>query len=422
MGQPAIQVEGLSKRYRIGHRRPMADGLRHVLADALARPFRARRTSEELWALRDVNFEVAEGEVLGIVGPNGAGKSTLLKVLSRITPPTEGEARLAGRVGSLLEVGTGFHPELTGRENIYLNGAILGLRRRQIAERFDEIVAFSELERFLDTPVKRYSSGMYVRLAFAVAAHLQPEILLIDEVLAVGDAAFRKKCLGKMDQVARGGRTVLFVSHNMEAIRTLCDRLIRIEAGRADVFDDVEQGVRTYLSSVAPPAGQLWQAETASPPQTDVLRPLRLALVDHSGRVVGPVVPRHEPVRIELDVELADIPMGLTLGVAVFDMTGAYLFHSYQTDGPASNWPELRVGPNRLCAELPQNLLNEGDYRFVMTAAIYKKRWLLRPEESQVAVSITIAGGREDSPLWEPARRGPLAPVLRWQATPGGKA
>ena len=210
----------------------MSDGLRHVLTDALTRPFRRGPKRRELWALRDASFSVNQGEVLGVIGANGAGKSTLLKLLSRITPPTEGQDRLRGRVGSLLEVGTGFHPELTGRENIYLSGAVLGMKRREIAERFDEIVAFSELADFLDTPVKRYSSGMYVRLGFAVAAHLEPEILLVDEVLAVGDAAFRKKSLGKMGQVARGGRTVLFVSHNMAAVNALCHRAILLEGGR----------------------------------------------------------------------------------------------------------------------------------------------------------------------------------------------
>ncbi|HDZ22368.1 hypothetical protein LCGC14_0204170 [marine sediment metagenome] len=247
MSQPMIRVEGLGKRYRIGHKRPTADGLRHVIADAVTRPFRRRIELEDLWALRDVTFDVAEGEVLGVIGRNGAGKSTLLKVLSRITPPTEGVARLRGRVGSLLEVGTGFHPELTGRENVYLNGAILGMRRREIAVRFDEIVAFAEIEKFLDMPVKRYSSGMYVRLAFAIAAHLQPEILLVDEVLAVGDVRFQKKCLGKMGEVARGGRTVLFVSHNMSAVRLLCDRAVWLEGGRAAHLGEAGATVDAYL-------------------------------------------------------------------------------------------------------------------------------------------------------------------------------
>src|SRR5437868_12121405 len=228
MAETVIKVDGLSKRYRIAATRTTNDRLSESLSATLQAPvrrFRAngngRPKTRELWALKDVSFEVGEGEVIGIIGRNGAGKSTLLKILSRITDPTEGRVRIKGRVASLLEVGTGFHPELTGRENVYLNGAILGMTREEIRRKFDEIVSFAEIERFLDTPVKRYSSGMYVRLAFAVAAHLEPEILVVDEVLAVGDAAFQKKCLGKMEDVSTTGRTVLFVSHQMSAIQKL---------------------------------------------------------------------------------------------------------------------------------------------------------------------------------------------------------
>ena len=239
MSEIAIQVEQLSKKYIIGHQRDARDGLRHALEDAFRSPlrwFRQRqvaraRLSEDFWALKDVSFNVPQGEVVGIIGRNGAGKSTLLKVLSRITEPTSGSVRIRGRVASLLEVGTGFHQELTGRENIFLNGAILGMSKAEIKRKFDEIVAFSEVEKFLDTPVKRYSSGMYVRLAFAVAAHLEPEILIVDEVLAVGDAEFQKKCLGKMGEVSKTGRTVLFVSHNMAATRALCSTAIWMEKG-----------------------------------------------------------------------------------------------------------------------------------------------------------------------------------------------
>jgi len=259
MSDTVIRVENLSKRYVLGHRRNRHDGLRHRMEDLLRNPFgwlrgrmRKRRAERgEFWALKDVSFEVKHGEVLGVIGRNGAGKSTLLKILSRITEPTAGRVRLKGRVASLLEVGTGFHPELTGRENIYLNGAILGMRKMEIRNKFEEIVAFSEVEKFLDTPVKRYSSGMYVRLAFAVAAHLEPEILLVDEVLAVGDTAFQKKCLGKMSEVARGGRTVLFVSHNMDAVRTLCQRGILIEDGRIGTEGDMENVVEAYFARLA---------------------------------------------------------------------------------------------------------------------------------------------------------------------------
>src|SRR5687767_254363 len=257
MSSVAISVENLSKRYLIAHQTNYRDGLRHRLEGALRHPFQwilnrkrnLEQSREDFWALKNVSFEINQGDAVGIIGRNGAGKSTLLKVLSRITEPTSGRVRLRGRVASLLEVGTGFHQELTGRENIFLNGAILGMTKAEIKRKFDEIVAFSEIEKFLDTPVKRYSSGMYVRLAFAVAAHLEPEILIVDEVLAVGDAEFQKKCLGKMQEVTTGeGRTVIFVSHNMEAVMSLCSHVILFKGGRASERLKPVDGVTQYLS------------------------------------------------------------------------------------------------------------------------------------------------------------------------------
>src|SRR3990172_9252005 len=280
-GELAIRAENLGKRYRIGRTRAGYRTLRDSLVETgagtlrrlsslvrrpssiLRRPSSAvgRLSSETIWALREVTFDVRRGQVLGVIGRNGAGKSTLLKLLSRITEPTEGQADIYGRVGSLLEVGAGFHPELTGRENIYLNGAILGMKRVEIDRKFNEIVSFSEVEKFIDTPVKRYSSGMYLRLAFAVAAHLEPEILLVDEVLAVGDADFQKKCLGKMEDVAEAGRTVLFVSHNMAAIEQLCSRAMLISEGSLKKVGGVDSVIEFYLSSVdarfGAPAGVL---------------------------------------------------------------------------------------------------------------------------------------------------------------------
>jgi lipopolysaccharide transport system ATP-binding protein len=257
MGDIAINCEGLSKRYRIGQRESYR-ALRDTLTDLMYSPFRrlgsafrpAKNTGDNMggtiWALHDVSFDVKRGEVMGVVGRNGAGKSTLLKIFSRITHPTRGFARINGRVGSLLEVGTGFHPELTGRENIFLNGAILGMKRAEVTRNFDEIVAFAEVDKFIDTPVKRYSSGMYMRLAFAVAAHLNPEILVIDEVLSVGDSHFQKKCLGKMDDVARSGRTVLFVSHNMAAVQRLCNRGVFLDGGRVVDVGPIDKIVSRY--------------------------------------------------------------------------------------------------------------------------------------------------------------------------------
>jgi lipopolysaccharide transport system ATP-binding protein len=273
LSDPAIQVDHLTKEYTLGVRQRGYTTLREAVSGALSAPVRRLRglarggtqgRSRPFRALDDVSFTVAQGEAIGIIGRNGAGKSTILKMLSRITEPTDGTIAIRGRVASLLEVGTGFHPELTGRENVYLNGSLLGMRRAEINARFDEIVAFSEVEEFLDTPVKRYSSGMYVRLAFAVAAHLEPEILIVDEVLAVGDAAFQQKCLGKMQEVGQGGRTVLFVSHNMAAITRLCPRILLLRRGRLAFDGPVLDGVRQYLADGSRPGGLHWDLTGAA--------------------------------------------------------------------------------------------------------------------------------------------------------------
>lgn len=270
MSDIAVRVQALGKQYKLGETVPYKT-LRDTLANLASAPVRAARNAvtrgprersrsrgeESIWALRGVSLEVAQGDVVGVIGRNGAGKSTLLKVLSRITEPTEGRGEIYGRVGSLLEVGTGFHPELTGRENVYLNGAILGMRKTEINRKFDEIVAFAEIDQFLDTPVKRYSSGMYVRLAFAVAAYLEPEVLVVDEVLSVGDAAFQDKCLGKMDEVASGGRTVLFVSHNMSAVASLCTRAYWLDAGKVVAEGETTSVIRQYIQSARMGSGLL---------------------------------------------------------------------------------------------------------------------------------------------------------------------
>ncbi len=306
MGDAAIHVEKLSKRYRLGGRRGGYKTLRDTLTDALTGPFRAlssaanrngraRATGETFWALKDVSFEVGKGEVIGIIGRNGAGKSTLLKILSRITEPTEGYADICGRIGSLLEVGTGFHPELAGRENIYLNGAILGMRRAEIEHKFDEIVAFAEVEKFIDTPVKHYSSGMYLRLAFAVAAHLDPEILLVDEVLAVGDAAFQRKCLGKMSAVAQQGRTVLLVSHDMTAIAHLASRVLLLEKGQVARIGPPEEVIAYYASQQS--AEQVSLRERNDRTGDGVIRLHALRYCDENGQPVEQIA-SGEPLKI----------------------------------------------------------------------------------------------------------------------------
>jgi lipopolysaccharide transport system ATP-binding protein len=323
MTTPIISVEGLGKAYFLGRQVDKNQTLRDSIAGwgkSIVHHFRTRTgdastSNEAFWALKDATFHVNQGEVVGLVGRNGAGKSTLLKLLSRITEPSRGRAILRGRVASLLEVGTGFHPELTGRENIYLNGAILGMRRAEITRKFDEIVAFSECEKFLDTPVKRYSSGMYVRLAFAVAAHLEPEILIVDEVLAVGDANFQKKCLGKMNDVAKGGRTILFVSHNMDAVLSLCTHTVLVEAGVVSARMAPEDAVKQYLASgnvgadLPLPQKPRYQHKKRDP----IFTGLKITGADgHPG-----VTHTGGPVTFEIDVENFDDLKNITCGVAL---------------------------------------------------------------------------------------------------------
>jgi lipopolysaccharide transport system ATP-binding protein len=337
MSEIVIRAEGIGKRYAIGAPKARYRTIRESLSEAVRRPIRAaarlgsggtkRRESSEFWALRDIALEVRRGEVLGIIGGNGAGKSTLLKVLSRITEPTEGWAEIRGRVASLLEVGTGFHPELTGRENIFLNGSILGMRRHEIAAKFDEIVAFAEVERFVDTAVKHYSSGMYLRLAFAVAAHLEPEILMVDEVLAVGDAAFQQKCLGKMRDVVRGGRTILFVSHNMAAVRELCARALVIDAGRVAHSGFVDEAVAHYVQRTA--AGMVNGAKEAKMPDHQGSgrgHILEVGVCDSHGRPMR-AIGIGEPFEIFYEVELNQASAPLVAGAEISTTNGTPLLN-----------------------------------------------------------------------------------------------
>jgi lipopolysaccharide transport system ATP-binding protein len=352
----AIVVEGLGKRYRLGERREAYGTLKDTLGQALRAPLRAwgprpsRRDTAEIWALRDVSFEVRRGEVLAVIGRNGAGKSTLLKVLSRVVRPTVGRAWIHGRVGSLLEVGTGFHAELTGRENIYLNGAILGMTRTDIDRRFDEIVAFAELDKFLETPVKRYSSGMYMRLAFAVAAHLEPEILLVDEVLAVGDAGFQRKCLGKMGEVAKGGRTVLFVSHNMASVQRLCHSALLLENGRLTASGPVSDVIQLYLKDAATPL-QCW--ERTLPPTSDIYFQ-RIYLSDDAGAMVEHVTSAGR-LSVVLEYVVSRACRNLQVSVDLLDGNGDLIFASNPQDVGVES-PQ-QPGQYRAVVSLPPQIL-----------------------------------------------------------------
>ena len=343
MSQPIIDIQGVGKRYRIGATKEPYLSLRDEVAKWFSPAARrARAAEEEFWALKDVTFSVEPGEAIGIIGRNGAGKSTLLKILSQITPPTEGKITMRGRVGSLLEVGTGFHPELTGRENIYMNGAILGMGRREIARKFDEIVAFAEMEKFLDTPVKRYSSGMYVRLAFAVAAHLEPEILIIDEVLAVGDAQFQDKCLGKMDEVAKGGRTVLFVSHNMATISKLCVRAVLLQSGSIVTSGATEQVISRYLEQSAGRGGTVVLGSLAADSSDDRPRFIRCSLHSEDG-LTKDVFCVGEKMQLKIAAWFPTVQRNVRLSFIVKSLSKGYIYHIVATDGGFE--------PSNLCGE-----------------------------------------------------------------------
>ncbi len=418
MPEIAIQVQNLSKRYRLGASQARYKMLRESIMESLKQIGRPKNSPETIiWALKDVSFEVRQGEAVGIIGRNGAGKSTLLKILSRITKPTSGRALIHGRVGSLLEVGTGFHPELTGRENIYLNGAILGMRRAEIERKFDEIVAFSEIEKFLDTPVKFYSSGMYVRLAFAVAAHLEPEILVVDEVLAVGDAQFQKKCLGKMDEVSKGGRTVLFVSHNMGAVEKLCKKVIFLEDGMVSAYSpDVNRIIRQYVmggyDSLQHP---VWNKSNDFP-SNEWIVPERVALTDESGNIKTlPVSNDDTGVWVDLTFTVNKLDPALVVGIALYSDDGELMFWSYPNDEVEDKWPRLNLGRNQLRCHLPPHLLNEGSYHIQLIASLHFRLWIIEPNMSQPGIPFTIQGGLSDSPYWYAKRPGRLAPILEWK-------
>ena len=419
MGELAISVRKLGKRYSIGPRVAYRT-LREELVNVARAPLRVLRRSRtglspstlpHIWALDDVSFDLAPGQALGVIGRNGAGKSTLLKVLSRITAPTRGTVDLYGRVGSLLEVGTGFHHELTGRENIYLNGAILGMRKVEIERKFDDIVGFGEVESFIDTPVKFYSSGMYMRLAFSVAAHLEPEILLVDEVLAVGDAAFQKKCLGKMSDITGGGRTVIFVSHQMNAIQELCSQCLWLDQGRLVQLGSPREVVGAYLGSGL--SNTEW---TAPDGQSTLLNPYfnptRFSLVDCDLKPLSQAARSDERVGVMIEGVVEQPNLALSVGFAVYSVDGSLLFWSLHTDAPEAEWPEIQPGRNRLLAWLPPHLLNEGSYRIELHLSLHFQEWLSQPGVNAPSLSLEVRGGLSQSPYWMMARPGMLAPHI----------
>jgi len=416
MTDAIIKVENLGKRYRIGVQEKEPENLRETVGSLLGASFRYLRQmtrppteAETLWVLRNISFEVKPGEVLGIVGRNGAGKSTLLKILSRITEPTEGQAIITGRIGSLLEVGTGFHPELTGRENTYLNGSILGMRKREIDRKFDEIVAFAEVEKFIDTPVKRYSSGMYVRLAFAVAAHLEPEILIIDEVLAVGDAAFQKKCLGKMENISQQGRTVLFVSHNMSAITQLCSRCLLIERGRPVLDGSTIEIVGNYINDLFEAAGSVsWPEDSA--PGTDELKLTSVKLLGKNDEIVS-TVEVGQTLRLYIGYQVRWPNLRFRCAIK-FRTQGIHAFTSVEPTEEV----RTRAGNYYSIVEIPAHLLAEGTYTIGLTIfnSSGTKYHFVNLETAiafQVFDPLTSASARGD---YTQQLTGVVSPRLKW--------
>lgn len=427
MSDIVIKAENLGKRYTIGHqigrdnrmtfREALIQNARHLWNKtrdlAQGKPVIPGDTLEEVWALKEASFKILRGETMGIIGRNGAGKSTLLKILSRITEPTTGRVTIRGRVASLLEVGTGFHSELSGRENIYLNGTILGMTRAEIRRKFDEIVAFAEVEKYLDTPVKRYSSGMYVRLAFAVAAHLEPEILVVDEVLAVGDAEFQKKCLGKMGEVAKAGRTVLFVSHNMAAVQSLCRAAFQLESGRIVQTGDSKKVVSEYLSGSGTNTSVIVWPDESAPGNEDIR--LKSIGVYADDRNDCSIYQSRNDLHIEVKFTVHKSHSALCVGFDLLNFQGETILRSYQTDMPPEKWPKVKDGENLWHCIVPGGLLNGGVYHLCPRIGLHNLNWIVHLD-SVVQFEVVLDHGV--SPFWSSldgrSRPGMIAPVLTW--------
>ena len=415
--KPIIEVNHLYKKYKIGEKQRYYS-FRDTLVDLAKLPFRKKSNKSEFWALKDISFKVMPGEVIGIIGRNGAGKSTLLKILSRITPPTKGEIALRGRVASLLEVGTGFHPELTGRENTYLNGAILGMKRTEINDKFDEIVDFAEISKFLDTPVKFYSSGMYLRLAFAIAAHLDPEILLVDEVLAVGDAQFQKKCLGKMKEVSKQGRTVLFVSHNMNAIEQLCSRCFLITEGNLQKnSNNVRMVTKTYLFGEKLDQDSSEWVNTNNDYINQWIKPIKIFISDSKQGKINMPVSNNSDIWLNMEIEIKEYDPALQIGYAIYNEESYLLYWTFHNDIEVKFWPVLKKGRYVFRTKISKRFLNEGKYRIELLTSLYYRSWIFEPGKNGPFITITIQGDLSDSPYWMIKRPGALAPVNKWKVS-----
>ena len=424
--ETAIKVENISKVYRIGLKEQMHDSFGTVLFNFIKSPLsnylRYRslyrfddinpesnsNSTDIIWALKNVSFEVKQGEAIGIIGSNGAGKSTLLKILSKITDPTKGKAEIHGRVASLLEVGTGFHQELTGRENVYLNGTILGMRKNEVDRKYDEIVDFSGLEKFIDTPVKRYSSGMRVRLAFAVAAHLDPEILLVDEVLAVGDAAFQKKCMSKMENVTKKGRTVFLVSHNMGAVTQLCERALWLENGQLKLDSFSSDVVRSYLSEGST-GNAVWNSSSDTPDDIEVkIKCVRILSHDNK---LSSIVDVDKPFKVEILYEIFRSIVDLSVTYHLYNSEGILLFESMDTDMPEWRGKTRQPGQYTARCTLNGHLLKPGRY-YISVASFIERVKIFEYIERVLTFDVSELGYSLN-----PGRKGIVTPVFEWDIT-----
>ena len=394
-----IKIENLSKIYK---RKTIRNG---------------QNLTEDFWALRDLSLSVNQGDVLGVIGKNGAGKSTLLKVLSKITSPTHGKITIHGRIGSLLEVGTGFHPEMTGRENIYMNGNILGMSNAEITKKLDEIVDFSGVADFLETPVKRYSSGMQTRLAFAVAAHLEPEILIVDEVLAVGDAEFQKKCLGKMDEIGNSDRTILFVSHNMNAIKSLCNKCIWLKDGvKIAESNQTTDVVKQYLQEAVPTNKKTsWLNDNYDAVKNKFVEFLEFKLVDKNGASTGFNLHGNDDVFVEVEFQCKQINADLQIGYALYDSTKTEIFHSYHNDKHYTSTIKFSKDRSFLKTRLPLEILNFGEYTVQLIAGVRHTEAILSPVDSPVTIGFSLTENLNRSNTWGNRKSSVIAPILEWR-------
>ena len=419
MDDVVIKAENIGKYYRLGQINTgmFYSDARSWLSRKLGKEDKTLKIGEELndktgfWALDDINFEIKQGDRVGIIGKNGAGKSTLLKIISQVTAPTKGRIGIKGNVASLLEVGTGFHPEMTGRENIYLNGAILGMKRSEINDKLEEIIAFSEINEHIDTPVKRYSSGMYVRLAFAIAANLDSDILIADEVLAVGDAEFQKRALGKMNDLSsKQGRTVLFVSHRMNAVKALCKNGFVLDKGKIVHSGDIDSCITKYQS-------RLYDKEASkelSQYNNEFFDLWGFSLVDSEEKEVTGPVENSDSVFVRIELDMKKMHNAFTTGYAIYNSEGLLIYWSYLTDDYDED-NNVKSGRNVLTGEIPAHFLNEGEYYIYFSASLHYIQWIVNPEEDSPCLKLHIQGGLSESPFWTIKRPGICAPVIKWR-------